>query len=269
MKPLPLALIVEPADLYERLPEPGLLIVDMNPLEHYQQAHIPDAVQLDYSAIVASQPPVMGLLPPAEQLSRVFSALGLTPETQVVAYDSEGGGKAGRLIYTLHAIGHEKCSWLNGGLLAWQAAGLTVESGINPPTPSSYRAKLAATNALDKTQLLVSLGRLKLLDTRTSGEFTGADVRAARGGHIPGAKNLDWTLAMDRANNFKLKPESELRALLAERGIHPDDEIVVYCQTHHRSAHTYTWLKALGYKVKGYPGAWSDWGNDPATPVEK
>lgn len=267
MKPLPL--IVEPGELAGRLQEPGLLIADLNPQEHYRQAHIPGAIQLDYAAIVAAQPPVMGLLPSQEQLGRVFSALGLTAETQVVAYDSEGGGKAGRLIYTLHAIGHEKCSWLNGGLLAWQAAGLAAESGVNPPTPGHYHAKLAATNAVDKAQLLAGLGRLKLLDTRTSGEFAGTDVRAAKGGHIPGAKNLDWTLAMDRANNFKLKSEAQLRALLGERGIHPDDEVVVYCHTHHRSAHTYTWLKALGYKVRGYPGAWSDWGNDPATPVEK
>ncbi|MGH8530270.1 MAG: sulfurtransferase, partial [Nevskiales bacterium] len=141
-------------------------------------------------------------------------------------------------------------------------------SGVSTPAPSDYHAKLAATNAVDKNFILQNLGKLKLLDTRTPAEFGGTDVRAAKAGHIPGAKNLDWTLAMDRANNFKLKPEAELRALLAERGITSGDEIVAYCQTHHRSAHTYTWLKALGYRVKGYPGAWSDWGNDPATPVE-
>lgn len=264
-----LPLIVETSQLAEWLKQPGLLIVDLNPPEHYREAHIPGAVQLDYSALVAARPPVMGLIPDETQLSRVFSALGLTADTHVVAYDAEGGGKAGRLIYTLHAIGHEKCSWLNGGLLAWQAAGLPTESGENSPQPSDYRATLTGANAVDKNQILRNLGQLKLIDTRTPGEFAGSDLRAANGGHIPGAKNLDWTLAMDRARDYRLKPEAELRALLAERGIGSGDDVVVYCQTHHRSAHTYTWLKALGYKVKGYPGAWSDWGNDPATPVER
>jgi thiosulfate/3-mercaptopyruvate sulfurtransferase len=46
--------------------------------------------------------------------------------------------------------------------------------------------------------------------------------------------------------------------------------VIVYCQTHHRSAHTYVMLKSLGFeKVKGYPGSWSDWGNEPNTPIEK
>ncbi|MGH8530136.1 MAG: sulfurtransferase, partial [Nevskiales bacterium] len=122
-----LPLIIEASQLSQQLKAPELLLVDLNPGEHYRQAHIPAAVQLDYAAIVAAQAPVMGLLPNAGHLSRVFSAIGLTSDKHVVAYDSEGGGKAGRLIYTLHAIGHEQCSWLNGGLLAWQAAGLPVE----------------------------------------------------------------------------------------------------------------------------------------------
>ncbi len=270
MPPRTLTLITEPENLATDPGRADLLVVDMNPAEHYRQAHIPGALQLDYSAIVSARPPVMGLLPDADQLSRVFSAIGLTADKQVVAYDSEGGGKAGRLIYTLHAIGHEQCSWLNGGLLAWQVARLPVESGVNTPKSSDYHARLSGANAVDKRFILQNLKHadLKLLDTRTPGEFAGADVRAAKGGHIPGARNLDWTLAMDRASNFKLRPEAELRSLLNERGVQAGDQIVVYCQTHHRSAHTYTWLKALGYKVKGYPGAWSDWGNDPETPVE-
>ncbi|MFW5452932.1 rhodanese-like domain-containing protein [Thioalkalivibrio sulfidiphilus] len=44
---------------------------------------------------------------------------------------------------------------------------------------------------------------------------------------------------------------------------------MVYCQTHHRSAHTWLMLRHLGFeRVRGYPGAWSDWGNAPDVPVE-
>ena len=49
----------------------------------------------------------------------------------------------------------------------------------------------------------------------------------------------------------------------------PDKEVIVYCQTHHRSAHSYWVLRYLGYpQVRGYPGAWSEWGNDPHLPIE-
>ncbi|MFO1352680.1 MAG: rhodanese-like domain-containing protein [Gammaproteobacteria bacterium] len=98
----------------------------------------------------------------------------------------------------------------------------------------------------------------------------GIDVRAARGGHIPGALNLNWLEAIDRGRALRFKPDDDLRALLAGRGVTPDKEIMPYCQTHHRSSHTYMVLKHLGFpRVCAYPGAWSEWGNDPALPLER
>jgi thiosulfate/3-mercaptopyruvate sulfurtransferase len=95
-------------------------------------------------------------------------------------------------------------------------------------------------------------------------------VRAARGGHIPGAVNLNWTLAMDEQRQLRCKADATLRALLETIGVTPDKEVILYCQTHHRSAHTYLVLKHLGYpRVRGYAGAWSEWGNDPTLPVEQ
>jgi thiosulfate/3-mercaptopyruvate sulfurtransferase len=108
-----------------------------------------------------------------------------------------------------------------------------------------------------------------VLDVRTPAEFAGDDVRAARGGHIPGAVNMDWTLAIDRGRNLRLKPEGDLRRMLEELGVTPDKEVIVHCQTHHRSAHTYMVLKSLGYpRIRGYDGSWSEWGNDQNTPIE-
>ena len=95
------------------------------------------------------------------------------------------------------------------------------------------------------------------------------DQRAARGGHIPGAVNLNWMDTMDPQRQLRLQPAPVLRQLLDLRGVTTDKEVIVYCQTHHRSAHTYWVLRYLGYpRVRGYPGAWSEWGNDPSVPVE-
>ena len=108
------------------------------------------------------------------------------------------------------------------------------------------------------------------MDCRTPAEFSGDDMRAARGGHIPGAVNFDWMLAVDRDRNFRFKAPDEITATLLELGVTPDKEIITHCQTHHRSSHTYMDLKSLGYnKIKGYDGSWSDWGNDPNVPIER
>ncbi len=57
--------------------------------------------------------------------------------------------------------------------------------------------------------------------------------------------------------------------MLEAVGAVPEREVIAYCQTHHRSSHTYAVLKSLGYpRIKGYPGAWSEWGNLADTPIE-
>ena len=95
-----LPLIVEADQLEQQLDAERLLVVDLCRPEVYAQYHIPGAVHLDYARIVKQSPPLMGLLPDPDQLSAVFSDLGIGPETHVVAYDDEGGGKASRLLWT-------------------------------------------------------------------------------------------------------------------------------------------------------------------------
>lgn len=108
-----------------------------------------------------------------------------------------------------------------------------------------------------------------LADTRSPLEYSGQKRLAERGGHIPGAVNFDGINAMDPQNNLRLKPADVLQQPLAGLGITQDKEAIVYCQTHHRSAHTYMVLKSLGFtKIKGYPGSWSEWGNQRDTPIE-
>jgi len=267
-----LPLIVEPDALLARLHENSLLIVDLCQPNTYRQYHIPGAVYMDYSDLIRIAKPAMGMMPFDDHLNEVFSEIGLTADSHVVAYDDEGGGKAGRLLWTLDAIGHQRFSLLNGGLYAWAAADGPMSNETPPVKSGDYQVSQHNINAVaDKDYILSHLNdtNTRLLDSRSPDEFSGELKLAERGGHIPGAVNMDWTMAMDRNNNLRLLPEDNLRVLLDQRGITADKEIIVYCQTHHRSSHTYIMLKALGFdNVRGYPGAWSEWGNTENLPVE-
>ena len=186
--------------------------------------------------------------------------------------DDEGGGKASRLLWTLDIIGHSRYSLLNGGLHAWANEGHALESGAIQPTPADYQVNIGNKGIVNKDYILEHLDdpNVILLDTRSRQEFTGEKCFAARGGHIPHAINLDWIQTMDQQRNLRFLPDEQIRKMLTDLGITADKEVIAYCQTHHRSSHTYILLKHLGYKnIEGYPGAWSEWGNLTVTPVEK
>ncbi|MDZ7751565.1 MAG: rhodanese-like domain-containing protein [Gammaproteobacteria bacterium] len=266
-----LPLIVEPGELESNLGTPHLLVVDLSRPEVHQQLHVPGAMYLDYGALVAARPPVAGLLPDAEHLTAVMSTLAVTPDTHVVAYDDEGGGKAGRLLWTLDAVGHHRWSLLNGGLHAWANEGHPTAVDIVEPEPRRRDVTIHPDFVADADWIMARLAdpAVACLDSRAPDEFSGTRRYSARGGHIPGAVNMDWVRAMDPARNLRLRPAPELLEELAALGVVPDKEVVVYCQTHHRSSHTYVMLKALGFdRVRGYHGAWSEWGNRDDTPVE-
>jgi thiosulfate/3-mercaptopyruvate sulfurtransferase len=266
-----LPLIVEPAELEKHLGAENLLIVDLSRPETYAQAHLPGAAHLDYAQIVAARPPATGLLPGAARLSAVLGSIGATPDSHIVAYDDEGGGRAARLLWTLDVIGHPRHSLLNGGLHAWLNERHPVNAEPVQRPRSSYPVTISDGAVADKNYILERLRDpgVVIVDARSPAEYRGENRRAERAGHIPGAVNFDWMNEIDRTRNLRLKPAQELKPLLSRLGVTPDKEVIAYCQTHHRSAHTYIMLKSLGYpRVRGYPGSWSEWGNSPDTPIE-
>ncbi len=267
-----LPLLLDPAALVERLDDPAVRVVDLSPGEVFGEHHVPGAVHLPYGELVTSRPPVGGLLPDDATLLRVLRAAGIGPGVQVVAMDAEGGGGAGRLMWTLDALGHDRTAILDGGLRAWVHEGCPLEAGPGAnPGPGTLEVTGERANVREAEAIMQRLGDddFVCLDARSAGEYDGSTVRAARGGRIPGAAHYEWTRAMDKERNLRLRPLDDVRAELDALGITADREVVAYCHTHHRSAFSYALLRILGYpRVAGYPGSWSDWGNRDDTPVE-
>ncbi|MET0090169.1 MAG: sulfurtransferase [Candidatus Thiodiazotropha sp.] len=264
-----LPLLIEPDALRANLDDPRIAVIDLGRDTTYPELHIPGAIHLPYTQITSFRHPVYGLLPAAEQLEPLFSSLGIGPDTHVVAYDDEGGGNASRLLWTLQCMGHDQYSLLNGGLHAWANEGNPCSRTQATREPAVFRANPDDSVVADADYILSRLDAadVALWDARSVQEYRGISRFSQYPGHIPGAVNLDWLEVMVRQTNMRLKPESELLALLTGLGFTPDKEVITYCQTHHRSSLTWFVLRLLGYKAcKGYPGSWSDWGNRDDTP---
>ena len=267
-----LPLVIDTGTLAACLESPEIRVVFVGDRAVYEQAHIPGATQIDYAALNSGEPPAMGKLPSSVSLAHLLGQAGITPETHVVACDAEGNGRAARLLWTLDCVGHHNWSLLDGGVIAWQADGLPFERGPGPdimtgdyPVPDDVSAARA-----DLAHIRSHLGDpdVAILDARSPGEYQGDDVRAARGGHIPGAVNLEWTDNIDVNNAARLRPKETLKAMHEALGLNPGQEVITHCQTHHRSALSYVVLRYLGYdRVRGYDGSWSEWGNRQDTPV--
>lgn len=263
--------LLDPHALHARLDDPRIRVIELGPAEQFTAGHVPGALHLSYADIVEQRPPAAGLLPPAEQLQALFSRLGIGIDTRVVALDASGGGAAGRLLWTLEALGHRGGSLLDGGLPAWHAAGLPLtRTNAADPLPADPWPLPDTNVAADAPWILERLDSddVRFLDARSAEEYDGSQARAARGGHIPGARHYEWTRAMDRSRQLRMRPSGELLEELAALDITPEREVVVYCHSHHRSAFSYWMLRSLGFpRVRGYPGSWSDWGNREDTPV--
>ena len=243
--------------------------VDTRLPDAYAGGHLPGAVAIDYAALVERRPPILGLLPSIEHLRAVMGRAGLRPNHNIVAYDDEGGGRACRLLWTLDVLGHKgRLILLDGGYEAWKATGAKPDHNVTLPESTLYDAifQPAYTATLETIREHLNDTRFRFLDARSSGEYLGTIVRAQRGGHIPGAVNIEWseTLTSDR----RLKSRSALLGLYAMKNISPEQNIVAYCHSHHRSAHSYFVLKWLGFpNVSGFAGSWSEWGNRSDVPV--
>ena len=264
-----LPLVIEPSDLQARLDAPGLILVDLTSAARYQAGHIPGAHFVDPKRTQLGQAPAPGLLPGLASLQALFGELGHHPEATYVVYDDEGGGWAGRFIWLLDVIGHTRYHYLNGGVLAWEAEHLPLTDSVPPATGGPVALALSDAPTATREYLQSRLGAddLAIWDARGPLEYSGAKVLAAKGGHVPGAINFEWTAGMDPARNLRIR--EDIAEILQSLGITSDKEVITHCQTHHRSGFTYLVAKALGYpRVKGYAGSWGEWGNHPDTPVD-
>lgn len=261
-----LPLIVEPENLAPHLDD--VMIIDLSSEETFAQAHLPGAIHVRPQELVSGQRPAVGKLPGLDQLEDLFGNIGYQPDRHIVVYDDEGGGWAGRMIWTLDVIGHTATSYLNGGIHAWLDAGLPTTQEVVRPTPTDVQLLINQDLIATKEDIIASLDDQSLLiwDARGPDEYVGARVVSQRGGRIPGAINFEWTQGMDPSRQLRIR--TDIAERLAAVGIDGTKPIATHCQTHHRSGFTYLLGKSLGFDIKAYDGSWSEWGNDPNTPVE-
>jgi thiosulfate/3-mercaptopyruvate sulfurtransferase len=237
----------------------------------WREAHLPGAQYADLDRDL-SGPHRAGAgrhpWPDAETFGAWLGRCGVTPETQVVAYDAGDGAYASRLWWLLRAFGHQPVAVLDGGWARWNALGLPTDALAPVLQPVPYRG------AFDRSRLF---GALEIPDRLAAGDLL-IDARAAeryRGeiepidrvaGHVPGAINRPYAANLSEG---RFKPAAQLaEEFTALLGGHAPERAIAMCGSgvtacHHLLAMAHAGLPGAGL----FTGSWSGWIEDPARPV--
>ena len=250
--------------------------IDGSKPEAFAQGHIPGAVHSDYDKggwrVTRNNVPFM--VPTTAELEKLIGDLGIDENSHVVLVPAGVNvldfGSAARTYWTLKYVGVANVSILDGGLAAWKAAGLTLDSGAHAPSPAIFTATLDKSILAEATEVekIEASGGATLIDARPGSFFSGKEKAPASQayGHIPGALNIDSAEFYDAASN-RLKPKAELAAIATHV---PAGAVVSYCNTGHWAATDWFVLHELlgRTNAKLYAGSMVEWTSNTNRPIE-
>ena len=258
------------------------IVWDTRGADAYKQGHIPGAVNIgDVGTVLRDENSEDYVA--LEDIERLLGAAGIDPSREVVVY----GAKANPYVYfglvTLQYLGGANAKVYHGGIDDWKAAGQVVTTEPARVAPVTLKLKTHPGMLVDTAEVVKKLKdpNVQIVDARTPKEYKGEDIRAIRGGHIPGAvpihymenwvdpdtqSKLDKKLVANK-DGMNLKSRDQLKALYS--ALSPEKETIVYCQSGIRASETATLLKELGFKnVRVYDSSWLGYGNTLDAPAE-
>lgn len=263
-------LLLAPKDVKAKLDAADWVIVDCQELDQYAKGHIPGAISLGKRCKKALRDKTSRLFADRSKYEKFLGKVGIGNDTHVVFYGehlvSDTVRDSAIALWILEVLGHDKVHVLNGGIDAWKNAGYSLTQKPAKKPAQTFKVNYSADRLATTAEIIdIATGNLQgvqVIDSRSSDEHKGKDIRALRGGHVPNTtinvplkstwdKSKDPTTGDERDNGF-LSPD-KIDSLFAS--LDKSKRTIAYCQTGSRSGMTYLQLRLLGFKN---PANWDE-----------
>ena len=258
------------------------VIWDVRPTDAYAREHIAGAINIGDAAKVLRDENTEDFIA-TDRIESILGAAGLDPKRETIVYGSRGTWNPYLALYALQYFGGSNVRVYHDGIEDWVAAGRAISRDASQVPPVALKLEINPTVAVTTKEVVGRLNNpsVQIVDARTLQEFRGEDIRAIRGGHIPGAINIpyeqNWIdpetpakLARKQITSnvgMSLKPAEDLKRLYAR--LDPSKETIVYCQSGARASETAGVLQQLGFaNVKVYDSSWLGYGNTLDAPAD-
>ncbi|MCU7806770.1 MAG: sulfurtransferase [Candidatus Thiodiazotropha sp. (ex Semelilucina semeliformis)] len=269
--------LVSPSWLHDNRQQENLVILDLQETQGFQRHHIPGAVNTGYGQWRTDKKGTPKLIPPVSQLERLIGSLGIDNDSQVVlvSLGASAGDltSAARIYWTFKALGHDKISILDGGLVAYaQSRRYPLERGENKPRARTFKANLRSEMVPTSKEVKHALDNGSMaVDNRSRAEYLGiyAGSGRERTGSLPNAVNLsyDWLTVN---GSGKLHSTENLQRIYKASDVPLKGSQINYCHTGHRAS--LGWFvshEILGNtQAKLYDGSTEEWAVDKKLPMD-
>lgn len=264
--------LINADQLARRMGSPSLRIADTRwyladvrqGRREYGESHIPGARFLDVEDDLSTPGRGAGRhpLPQWDDFRRTLGGNGISPDSDVVIYDTRDGSIAARLWWMLRRLGHESVWVLDGGWEAWLRAGFPVTDKVPAYDPVEYPSGVIAGGFIDRNELRNRLGELVVLDARAPERYQGLEEPVDPiAGHIPTALSAFHGGNVNEDGTFL--EAARLRARFTDLGAGGSKPVVTYCGSGVTSCHNVLAMHLAGLpEPLLYPGSWSDWSTE-------
>src|SRR5438477_2039350 len=211
--------LVETDWVKDNLDKPGVKRVEIDvDTKAYEAGHIPGAVGFNWQTQLQDQ--VRRDIIGKEAFEKLAGGAGISPKDAVILYGDNNNWFAAYGFWLFRIYGHKDVRLMNGGRVKWLNEADKELTAERPKiVPTQYRASEpdASLRALLPEVLKAQADkRHNFVDVRSPDEFSGKVIAppgmtetAQRGGHIPGAKSIPWSMAINSDGTFKSRAELE------------------------------------------------------------